>query len=1477
MRFSKYLTTLILVGLPCFAQQTMYDLDGETPGLFITAPPGVDQSAYMFGTVPPGDGTNGQGLATLVKEGEGLRLFAPTAATGPGLVYVRCSVSVDSPDVALAIAALNVPAGGTLADADGSITTNQLANGSEFVGRWGQLDAIIDPADDGAVPLIQAVATSAQPVIVYFDEIVVTPLIDLPPVELREVLDTTRGSEGASSDGQSVIDLGSEIPGMVVTAPEGYSQGSHTFGVLPAGDPTNGQALSVAVDQGQAWRLFAPPVTTGPGLVYLRCWVHVDSSDVALAIAALNVTVGGTFADMDGSITTNQLANGAEFVGRWGRLDTIIDPAGNAVVPLIQAVATGSQPVTVYFDEIAVTPLANLSAEGIVELLDPERQLPPAEPTPTPQPGGEIVINPQNAGVLAKDSILFKVFDSENRNIHWSFKVDNFESSGIRTLEGDPSSAIYTAPDVTQRTIVRVSAAAPNDESLSVSTTVTVYPLLGDLAIRPANPTVALGRSQRFEAGMDVEDIGFIPLKNVFWKLNGVLGGNADIGKIDAFGLYHAPTIMPDTLPMALNVGFSFDRDDPVEISVPLKIAELLLTPPKIVATEAGAAGPVKAFLRTSDNNLIVPVPPADLFLDTVDKTIATINPDGTLFVAEKLGRTTIVGEHMGTLATATALLYSRSDVRLIADVQLLPGNFARIERAEGGDPGSVIEIEFTHPEGMFYFAPLVEILRGHGVGTKFSGINSDLITITTDGNIIAYNRNVDPIPHPTGVLATIETTTGAVIIGDQPGEGLITATYDDGYVQHSVTIKVIFTRLDIALSSHAKSSTTPGEAYITEPFFVEVFLRNSLSEFIDETPLRVTLVGANEEEEEFIALFGLEPCTSKSVRPSMYPINLADELTELRLTVPSTLDPLTSQGGQPWTPTDDSPITHFWVAPKRIGEHRFRIEVANDRDIPPQEVTILVKRPPLLLRELDFGVILDELETTIVCNSWAEIREDHRVPDKVSIFDLYNDGSLLGTESNNPPVWTILDPESGKKEIPMIDTQEYSLRPFPCVFEEPGRYTVYLGTKNRPELRTEPVFINVVEPEAVANAGTQKLVYAVVEGQEILTPRDSQVGTFKILSPVGGNWAPGEDIEIRIQMYNALGVPKAIGNTFISYNRHYGGEVLSESRLYGVRVAQIAGPPIEISGNLWPDATGLVTFKITPSEPLSDEEVDLPGERADDLVLRFSPVLLGPFDPTTGNPIILEWLPEEVINFTFVEGEPGTFINRTYVPHGIANFVDPDDRNTFHVQGTILNGRGLSIEPRDIPVASANLRASVDRNILPKEALEIRFAVEGASEFANLLQGGPASVNLGAGLHYIRSEIDKKRLLITAETDVDAALGEREISVTFGDGSEWKGMLNLFKVRLGIYGARATYGIPLNANHNNDHEIATEEFIAMVEAGGDIRWSPDRLQKIELELVPSVMPGQTFRGAEPECPLVGFRREVDPETGLEMVSDLTK
>ncbi len=118
--------------------------------------------------------------------------------------------------------------------------------------------------------------------------------------------------------------------------------------------------------------------------------------------------------------------------------------------------------------------------------------------------------------------------------------------------------------------------------------------------------------------------------------------------------------------------------------------------------------------------------------------------------------------------------------------------------------------------------------------------------------------------------------------------------------------------------------------------------------------------------------------------------------------------------------------------------------------------------------------------------------------------------------------------------------------------------------------------------------------------------------------------------------------------------------------------------------------------------------------------------------------------------------------------------------------------------------------------------------------------------------------------------TDVNAQLGPRTIRLTFNDGKTWEASLELFQLYLDKPDDHGGMDLALNASHHNMHPPGTQVFRVRPECMEDC----DRvIQKVELVLEPSIKAGETFRGATAQSPIVGFRREIDPEKGAVKVS----
>ncbi len=172
------------------------ELDEPSEDIFITAPEGYEQAAYTYGEIPAELSSavqqrifsNGLGMTASLDAGQGITVYGPSIATGVEPVLVQCRIRTDTPGAAITLAVLNVASGGDLSTFNGVMFTNSFADSEAVTGQWLDIQLIYNQRDGDLVPVIQAVAASDNPVSVYIDRIVVTPLENLGYINAQEVL-----------------------------------------------------------------------------------------------------------------------------------------------------------------------------------------------------------------------------------------------------------------------------------------------------------------------------------------------------------------------------------------------------------------------------------------------------------------------------------------------------------------------------------------------------------------------------------------------------------------------------------------------------------------------------------------------------------------------------------------------------------------------------------------------------------------------------------------------------------------------------------------------------------------------------------------------------------------------------------------------------------------------------------------------------------------------------------------------------------------------------------------------------------------------------------------------------------------------------------------------------------------------------------------------------------------------------------------
>jgi hypothetical protein len=1134
-------------------------------------------------------------------------------------------------------------------------------------------------------------------------------------------------------------------------------------------------------------------------------------------------------------------------------------------------------------------------------------------------------LKPSEVDVFIGDSLLFLI-EATGAPANWQFTVNgivggNASVGFIQSQTNNSSQALYVAPTSGGEQTVTICATDPNDPSRQYCATVHVHPIPAQLIIVPAAPTdLRLGGQLQFSAGAIVEGVGFVPLRQVYWKVNGQIGGDGNLGMINFNGLYNAPLAMPSNAPVLIDVGFSLAHDGAVMASNDVTLVELLLDPPLVQSLSTGYVATVTVQMRRSDAPALLPVPAGDVHFESGNDNIATVNGNGDIFLGLTEGRSPIQVTHnlLGTSAMMTVEARSNCHIRPM-EIEPITEDVVRIQRSGSFTLPEITQIEATRPGISFRISPDLYFFRGvlRLFTNSVSGGGGTNLTITGDGvNVIDYSRSGPPI-QPSGTVAVVERETGIVTFGDKAGSGTIQFTYNDGFIIRSTTLTLTFTRLTLKVSGAGETTGRTNDPFVTEWYDFSVTLTNELanSDFVANTTVRVRMAG----DETFRAAY------YKSVDPAgLIVLPWASTFNETRELL---LDVLTTK------PDNSEQIAavvtrgnvNFRISPNRAGEHRFIIDVPGDTLIPPQEIVLNVIRPPLRIRSgyAEFNSFSGEgygafSNSLITANSWVDLEQDGSGPP----LDLYRweNISIGYMHDVDPLVWRIRHPDNSTEVLPYYRNLNFfgAFNRFNGQFRQLGTYHISLGFSERSEIRSEELAIPVIAPGVsfpeVANAS--KLIITNSDGDTV--PASSQLGGLAILSPTSGSWVRNVPITVQLQCYDANGNPARIGKRILQVDRFSNTSTVNRSTNY--QVVQIlprrlvgpeprldsSGQRIFAFGVTLPlaDASGQVQFSMTMKDSTTSED-------SRDFAMAFLPILRtlssGEFELQGGSP----GLPDELI-----ETMDGVVVNHVRVPIGVTQFASAPDKSLLQ-PALMLPGRGIIASPQFVPIASGRVRQAVANGKLPPEAANVTFQVVGGTGFQEAINSGIASINLGPGITLLNSSPITNGLQITASTDYSyfgtnsALYVPRTITLVCDNGTTNRVDIGIVGYRLETISAQKDFNIPLNAAYG----YTRDNYPFFGTKGtrfpdGSVNYEVAKmnynnpLYTMELQLHPSIHAcwdanqdgigqpaedidsdgefteldntgGVLFRGALSENPLIGFERGSDPQTGASIVRRL--
>jgi hypothetical protein len=1051
---------------------------------------------------------------------------------------------------------------------------------------------------------------------------------------------------------------------------------------------------------------------------------------------------------------------------------------------------------------------------------------------------------PDGVVMPAGDQRTFAVADPSGA-ADFVFEVDGVEggsvgSGTIQSLDGAFPRAAYRAPLVDTARVVTLTARDAADRRREASVDVRIVPLAGGFTVQPAGATVGLGATQLFSASIEVAGAGAMPLKTVFWKVNSVLQGTVETGRMGPSGEYRAPSALPRPLPRSIEVGFSLSKDGPVVARAAVLLAELILDPPSLTALEAGPAGRLRASIQTSDG-LGGAVPAAELVFYSDRPDIGSVKADGEVVAADNVGRAVLGAVHVPTGARDSALLFGRSDVSVRMELIPRADDHPRIVRGAAG----VTLIEYTQPGAAFQLDPKVTILRGQRAGTEVSAAGSVAMSFEGDGDAVVTLEDALAQADLSQRVAAVDRFSGRVVIGRRPGSGTITALYDDGFVQRQAALTVEFSRLELRVTARGDVSGLRPDLFITEAISFEVALSNPspTSDYVGETPVRIRTADGT----KFFASFGTDVNSGKAAGP----FNLGNfaELEELVVEVPSSEDPFTAISYFRPDLHGKAPVK---VSPRATGDLEFVFSMDGDPDAPPVSVPLLIKKPALDARGSCRVISRDIVELSpgdqVLTRSWVDI-----VQLSPGVQGFVEAPAILGLARNHQLVWVVRDP-AGEQRFPATDLRSgASLSTMPT---RAGETRIALELAERPEVRTEDFILQVLDPAGQFPELAAAAVKEIRDENLNPVPRANQLGAIHVEFVSSEVWVPGVPVTFRLRTYRATGEAGRAGKTILTHVRNPDG---TETQQIGHAVAGVdVGGGAILEGEPFPNAAGEInlTVMLDGSAP----------QEGSDFRLRIFPRIRG-LDQRAD----MGDLPVEEV---FFDLRTGQVTRRTPAPTGIAQFVEAK-HSVFLNSCVRFGGRGLAVDPAQVAVPSRRVREAIAAGRLPEDVDLVRLTVLGSDDFEASLASGVESADLGEALGLVDALAVDGRLLVVANPDIDrfesnpALFGKRTIAFRFQDGRRWQTSIEVVAVKLDKPDDHADKNLPLNARHHNSHPVGSQVFTACAAPG-----SPS-VTKLSLELVPSLRPGDRFRRAPVTEPLVGFRRLRDAESGAETVSSL--
>jgi len=407
-----------------------------------------------------------------------------------------------------------------------------------------------------------------------------------------------------------------------------------------------------------------------------------------------------------------------------------------------------------------------------------------------------VSLSPKQTNVGVGETVQFTVAveavpnEEQLRRVEWlvNGKVGGGDETG--TIDnGGSYTAPSAVPDPSTVTVTVRSVLFPDVKAEAEATVIAVS--ANEVSISPRPVMVGVKGDVSFAA-----DVPGTPNDSVVWFVNGVQGGDYNVGVIDEDGNYYAPT---DLLGIDSEVEIKAESTlfPGLSGSVSFPLVELSVSPEQIKSRTPGEETAVVATARYSDgsNEDIT-----NLASTKFDFPCPSIAEQGT-------GKTVKIGSGAGVCnAVVTDNRPDGAMPEAAVEVVNMPNYTMELEPANLRD----IILGNRTPLSVYLVAD-----RGPEVGNKLDVVGSDTVSITaldSGGLVVEKGELINALPE--NYTAYVDRNTGEVVTGAKYGETVFKIEESQSTASAELTVTLLETKLTAEVRYNTSSSIAPVSTY---------------------------------------------------------------------------------------------------------------------------------------------------------------------------------------------------------------------------------------------------------------------------------------------------------------------------------------------------------------------------------------------------------------------------------------------------------------------------------------------------------------------------------------------------------------------------------------------------------------------------------------------------------------------------------------